>query len=90
MDKEQALLDYFGDDELAANVFMTKYALRDKTGQILETTPDQMHDRLAREFSRMEKQFGGSRALSYEKIRRSFDKCLAAATNTFMRLFQTA
>ena len=74
MDKERALLDYFDDDELAANVFMTKYALRDKTGQTLETTPDQMHDRLAREFSRMEKQFGGSRALSYEKIRRSFDK----------------
>jgi ribonucleoside-diphosphate reductase alpha chain len=74
MDKERALLDYFDDDELAANVFMTKYALRDKTGQALETTPDQMHDRLAREFSRMEKQFGGSRALSYEKIRRAFDK----------------
>lgn len=74
MDKEQALLDYFNDDELAANVFMTKYALRNKTGQVLETTPDQMHDRLAREFSRMEKQFGGPRALSYEQIRRSFDK----------------
>ena len=74
MDKQQALLEYFGNDELAANVFMTKYALRDKAGQVLETTPDQMHDRLAREFSRMEKQFGGPRALSYEKIRRSFDK----------------
>ena len=33
-----------------------------------------MHDRLAKEFARMEKKFGGDRALSYEDIRRSFDK----------------
>lgn len=74
MKKDRALLEYFGNDELASNVFLTKYALRDKSGNVLESTPDQMHDRLAREFARMEKKFGGSRALSYEKIRRSFDK----------------
>ena len=74
MNKDRALLEYFSGDELASNVFLTKYALRDKAGKVLESTPDQMHDRLAKEFARMEKKFGGDRALSYEDIRRSFDK----------------
>ena len=74
MNKDRALLEYFSNDELASNVFLTKYALRDKAGKVLESTPDQMHDRLAKEFARMEKKFGGDRALSYEDIRRSFDK----------------
>ena len=47
-------LNYFSGDELAANVFLTKYALTSKEGEILETTPDDMHRRLAREFSRVE------------------------------------
>jgi ribonucleoside-diphosphate reductase alpha chain len=74
MNKDKALLEYFANDELASNVFLTKYALRNKSGEILENTPDQMHDRLARQFARIEKNFGGTRALSYETIRRSFDK----------------
>ena len=72
MDKTTAL-EYFNGDKLALNVFMTKYALRDKNGILLEKTPDQMHDRLANEFAKMEKKFGGTRALSYEQIRESFD-----------------
>jgi ribonucleoside-diphosphate reductase alpha chain len=74
VDKNTALAEYFNGDELASNVFLTKYALRNKTGRVLESTPDQMHDRLAREFAKMEKRFGGARTLSYETIRRSFDK----------------
>ncbi len=74
LDKNTALLEYFNGDELAANVFITKYALRNKAGEVLEATPDQMHDRLAREFVKIEKRFGGARALSYEQIRKSFDK----------------
>jgi len=50
-------LEYFEGDELAANVFVTKYALTDKKGNILETTPDDMHRRLAREFARIEKKY---------------------------------
>ena len=50
-------LEYFGGDELAANVFVTKYALTDKEGNILEKTPDDMHRRLAKEFSRIEKKY---------------------------------
>ena len=48
---------YFGGDELAANVFVTKYALTDKGGNILESNPDQMHRRLAGEFFRVESKY---------------------------------
>ena len=50
-------LEYFSEDELAANVFITKYALTDKEGNILEETPDDMHRRLAREFARIEAKY---------------------------------
>lgn len=46
--------EYFGGDELAASVFVTKYALTDKEGNLLESNPDQMHRRLAKEFARIE------------------------------------
>ena len=58
MDKN-ITLEYFNGDELASNVFETKYALRDKSGELLENSPADMHDRLAKEFARMEKKFGG-------------------------------
>ena len=59
-------LKYFDDDELATNVFITKYALKDKTGNLVEKTPDDMHVRLTKEFARIEKKFGGKRNLSEE------------------------
>jgi len=49
--------EYFGGDELAATVFVTKYALTDKEGNIFEGTPDTMHQRLAREFARIEDKY---------------------------------
>lgn len=49
-----ASLDYFMGDELAADVFMSKYALRDQEGRLYELTPADMHKRLAREFARVE------------------------------------
>lgn len=64
----QSTLDYFGGDQLAANVWMSKYALKDKEGNLIEKTPDDMHKRLAREFARVEKKFGGPRALSEKRI----------------------
>ena len=53
----EATLAYFDDDELATNVFMTKYCLRDKKGQFMERSPDDMHKRLAKEFARIESKF---------------------------------
>ena len=45
--------EYFGGDPLAPDVFM-KYALRNADGDLLETNPDQMHRRLAKEFAQIE------------------------------------
>jgi len=61
-------LKYFHNDELATNVWMTKYALKDKAGNFVEKTPDEMHKRLAREFARIENKFGGDRALTEDDI----------------------
>jgi ribonucleoside-diphosphate reductase alpha chain len=44
----------FDGDELRARVFAEKYALRDSSGQLLETTPEQMWDRVARGIASVE------------------------------------
>lgn len=49
-----ASLSYFDGDELAASTFLSKYALCDSDGNLLEKTPDDMHRRLAKEFARIE------------------------------------
>ena len=49
--------EYFNGDELAANVFVTKYALCDKSGEFFENTPDDMHRRIAKEFARIENKY---------------------------------
>ena len=56
----KASLEYFGGDELAARVWVNKYALKDSYGKIYERTPDDMHRRLASEISRIEKQISES------------------------------
>ena len=65
---EKATLEYFKQDSLATNVWMTKYALKNKKGEFVEKTPDDMHNRLADEFARMEEKFGGDLALEREEI----------------------
>ena len=64
---KQKTVDYFNGDDLAANVWMTKYALKDRSGNFVEETPDDMHKRIAREFARIEKKFGGN-AATYDQI----------------------
>lgn len=46
---------YFDGDELAAKVFVDKYALKNSNNELLEENPNQMHDRLATEIARIEK-----------------------------------
>jgi ribonucleoside-diphosphate reductase alpha chain len=48
---------YFKGDELAANVWVNKYALKDSFGNIYEKSPNDMHKRLASEFARIEKKY---------------------------------
>lgn len=50
-------LKYFKGDELAARVWVNKYALKDSYGNIFEKNPDDMHRRLAREIARIENQY---------------------------------
>lgn len=52
-----ASLDYFGGDELAARVWVSKYALKNSDGDIFELSPDDMHKRIASEISRIEKNY---------------------------------
>ncbi len=49
--------EYFKGDELAANVWVNKYALKDSAGNIYERTPNDMHRRLASEIARVEKKY---------------------------------
>jgi ribonucleoside-diphosphate reductase alpha chain len=53
---DQSVIDYFGGDDLAADVF-GKYILRDAQGNQLERSPVDMHRRLAREFARIEEKY---------------------------------
>ena len=53
----KASVDYFGGDELAAKVWVNKYAVKDSFGKIYEKTPDDMHWRIANEIARVEKKY---------------------------------
>lgn len=53
----EASLKYFQGDELAARVWVNKYALKDSFGNLFERTPDDLHHRLASEIARIEKKY---------------------------------
>lgn len=53
----KASLEYFGGDELAARVWVNKYAMKDSNGNIYEQSPTDMHWRLAREIARIEQKY---------------------------------
>ena len=52
-----ASLEYFSGDELAARVWVTKYAMKDSFGNIYEKSPTDMHWRIANEIARIEKKY---------------------------------
>ena len=49
--------EYFKGDELAAKVWVNKYALKDSYGNLFESNPDMMHHRIASEIARIEKRY---------------------------------
>ena len=53
----EASLKYFNGDELAARVWVSKYALKDSYGNIYEQTPEDMHNRIADEIVRIENKY---------------------------------
>ncbi|QKJ32968.1 adenosylcobalamin-dependent ribonucleoside-diphosphate reductase [Mucilaginibacter mali] len=50
-------LAYFNGDELAARVWVSKYALKDSFGNLFESSPDDMHRRIAGEIARIEQNY---------------------------------
>ena len=65
-------LEYFKGDELAAKVWVSKYALKDSDGNIYEQSPEDMHWRLAREIARIEKKY--KNPLSEKELFDLFDR----------------
>ena len=53
----QSSLNYFDGDDLAAKVWVSKYALKDSDGNIYEENPDDMHKRIAKEIARIEAKY---------------------------------
>ncbi|MBR2881381.1 MAG: adenosylcobalamin-dependent ribonucleoside-diphosphate reductase, partial [Prevotella sp.] len=53
----EASLKYFGGDELAARVWVNKYAMKDSFGNIFERSPEDIHWRIANEIARIEKKY---------------------------------
>jgi ribonucleoside-diphosphate reductase alpha chain len=54
---KKSAIEYFRGDELAAQVWVNKYALKDSDGHIYELTPEDMHNRLADEIARIEQKY---------------------------------
>ena len=67
----KASLNYFAGDELAARVWVNKYAMKDSYGNIYECSPEDMHHRLANEIARIEKKY--ENPMSAEEIFRLLD-----------------
>ncbi|MGB5228682.1 MAG: adenosylcobalamin-dependent ribonucleoside-diphosphate reductase [Eudoraea sp.] len=53
----QASLTYFEGDDLAARVWISKYALKDSEGNLYEINPNDMHRRIAKEIVRVEQKY---------------------------------
>ncbi len=53
----EASVKYFKGDEMAAKVWVSKYAIKDSFGAIFELDPDDMHRRIAKELARIEKKY---------------------------------
>lgn len=67
----EASREYFNGDELAASVWINKYAMKDSFGNLYEKSPDQMHWRLANEFARIESKYANPMSAEdiYELLR---------------------
>ena len=53
----KSALEYFNGDELAARVWVNKYAVKDSYGTIYEKSPEDMHWRIANEIARIESKY---------------------------------
>ncbi len=70
----EASKNYFNGNDLAAKVFVDKYAVRNKEGNFLELTPDAMHDRLADAFAKADVKYGHTYSDRASIYREAVDK----------------
>jgi len=74
---EEALVasqEYFNGNDLAARVFLDKYAMRNRLGEFVEDTPHKMHDRLAHDFAKIDEKYGQNYEERYDIYRQAIDK----------------
>ncbi|MDE7133773.1 MAG: adenosylcobalamin-dependent ribonucleoside-diphosphate reductase, partial [Rikenellaceae bacterium] len=64
-------IDYFKGDNLAATVWVSKYALKDSFGHIYENSPEMMHTRIASELARIEAKYPNP--LTFDEIKPLID-----------------
>jgi ribonucleoside-diphosphate reductase alpha chain len=63
----QSAINYFDGDELAATTWIKKYAMKNDHLEFLETTPEDMHRRMAKEFGRIEQDYASRTQLNSNK-----------------------
>ena len=80
-------LQYFNNDELAATTWINKYCLKDKKGNYLEKSPDDMHKRMAEQFGRMESKYLVSESVS-DSLSVYGKKRKALTTDRIYKLFK--
>lgn len=66
-------LKYFNGNELATDVFIKKYCLRDNNGVYHELSPHDLHDRLAGELARIDEEYGRDYNSSFTEFREALD-----------------
>ena len=71
-DAFKASVDYFNGDELAARVWVNKYAMKDSSGAIYEKSPEDMHWRIANEIARVEAKY--SNPMSAQEVYNLLDR----------------
>ena len=68
----EASKKYFNGDELATTTWINKYALKNQKGELLEKTPSDMHQRMAKQFAEVEQKYPQTKSKSlsaYGQIR---------------------
>lgn len=72
----KSCIEYYNGDLMQASVTQKKYLLRNKSGDFFESNPDHMHDRLASEFARIEKQMNPTidKDVYFNRVRKLLDR----------------
>jgi ribonucleoside-diphosphate reductase alpha chain len=69
---------YFNGDGLAVSTWINKYALKNADSQFIESTPDDMHRRMAKEFFRKENEYETQRSKADKQLLSSYGKAREA------------